>query len=161
MELLTEFSQNNPDPRELKRALAVKMVEQNYGYAQISELLGVSLSFISNYRQQFLNNGIEGLKLKYQGSKGYLSNLQKQKIINWLQQKNYWQLSELQTQIEVEYGVVFASLQSYYSLFAEADISWKKTQKSNPRKNPELVSQKKTKSLLGWKRIEKKLNQVN
>ncbi len=56
--------------------------------------------------------------------------------------KDYWQLSELQTQIEVEYGVVFASLQSYYSLFAQTDISWKKTQKSNPRKNPDLVSQK-------------------
>ena len=119
------------------------MVEQNYGYAQISKLLGVSLGFISNYRQQFLNHGIEGLRLKYKGSKGYLSSQQKQNIINWLQQKDYWQLSELQTQIEVEYGVVFASLQSYYSLFAQAGISWKKTQKSNPRKNPELVSQKK------------------
>jgi hypothetical protein len=41
MESLNEFIQNNPDPRELKRALAVKMVKQNYGYAQISELLGV------------------------------------------------------------------------------------------------------------------------
>ena len=108
-----------------------------------------------------MNYGLEGLRLKYRGSKGYLSNLQKQKIIYWLQQKDYWQLSELPTQIEVEYGVVFASLQSYYSLFAEAGISWKKTQKSNPRKNPELVSQKKTKLLHGWKRIEKKSNQVD
>ena len=36
----------------------------------------------------------------------------------------------------------FASLQSYYTLFSEAGISWKKTQKCNPRKNPDLVSQK-------------------
>jgi putative transposase len=56
MKSLNEFIQNNPDPRELKRALAVKMVKQNYGYAQISELLGVSLGFISNYKQEFLNN---------------------------------------------------------------------------------------------------------
>jgi transposase len=101
------------------------------------------------------------LRLKYQGSKAYLSSQQKQEVIQWLQQKDYWQLSELKTQIEVGYGVVFASLQSYYSLFAEAGISWKKTQKSNPRKNQELVSQKKPKSVLGWKRIEKKLNQVD
>lgn len=95
MESLNEFIQNNPDPRELKRALAVKMVEQNYNYAQISELLGVSLGFIRNYRQQFLNHGIEGLRLKYQGSKGYLSSQQKQDLIDWLQQQDYWQLSEL------------------------------------------------------------------
>jgi putative transposase len=81
------------------------MVKQNYGYAQISELLGVSLGFISNYKQEFLNNGIEGLKLKYQGSKAYLSSQQKQEIIQWLEQKDYWQLSELKTQIEVSYGV--------------------------------------------------------
>ena len=142
MESLNKFIENNPDPRELKRALAVKMVEQKYSYAQISELLGVSRGFISNYRQQFSNYGIEGLRLKYQGSKGYLSSHQKQEVIQWLQQKDDWQLSELKTQIEVMYEVVFASLQSYYSLFAEADISWKKTQKSNPRKNPELVRQK-------------------
>ena len=179
MESLNEFIQDNPDSRELKRGdaerltfasrkgtggrcpRAVKMVEHNYSFAQISKLLGVSLGFISNYRQQFLNHGIEGLRLKYKGSKGYLSSLQKQKIIDWLQQKDNWQLSELQTQVEVEYGVVFASLQSYYSLFAEAGISWKKTQKSNPRKNPELVNQKKMKLRHGWKRIEKKSNQVD
>lgn len=155
------LSKTVPTLGNLNEHFLVKMVEQNLLHAQISELLGVYLGLISNYRQQFLRNGIEGLRLKYQGSKGYLSSQQKQNVINWLQQKDYWQLSELQTQIEVEYGVVFASLQSYYSLFAQAGISWKKTQKSNPRKNPDLVSQKKTKSLLGCKRIEKKSNQVD
>lgn len=155
------LSKTVPTLGNLNEHFLVKMVEQNLLHAQRSELLGVSLGLISNYRQQFLRNGIEGLRLKYQGSKGYLSSQQRQNVINWLQQKDYWQLSELQTQIEVEYGVVFASLQSYYSLFAQAGISWKKTQKSNPRKNPDLVSQKKTKSLLGCKRIEKKSNQVD
>ena len=107
-----------------------------------------------------MNHG-EGLRLKYQGSKGYLSSQQKQNLISRLQRQDYWQLSELQAQIEVEYGVVFASLQGYYSLFAEAGISWKKTSKSDPRKNPGLVSRKKPKSLLGWKRIEKKSDQVD
>ena len=161
MELLTKFIQSNPDPRELKRALAVKMVKQGQSYYQTRDILGVSLSFISKYLQKFEREGIEGLKLKHKGSNGYLTVPQKQAVLNWLKQKDYWQLSELQTQIEVEYGVVFASLQSYYSLFAEAGISWKKTQKSNPRKNPELVNQKKMKLLYGWKRIEKKLNQVD
>ena len=161
MELLTEFIRSNPDSRELKRALAVKMVKQGQSYYQTRDILGVSLSFISKYLQKFESEGIEGLKLKYKGSNGYFTVPQKQAVLNWLKQKDYWQLSELQTQIEVEYGVVFASLQSYYSLFAEAGISWKKTQKSNPRKNPELVNQKKMKLRHGWKRIEKKSNQVD
>lgn len=155
MESLTEFIRSNPDPRELKRALAVKMVKQNYSYYQIRDTLGVSVGFISNCQQKFESFGIEGLKLKYQGSQGYLSPQQRPEIINWLKKKNYWQLSELQAQIEVTYGVVFASLQSYYSLFAEAGISWKKTQKSNPRKNPDLVK-KKLKLKPGWRLIEQK-----
>ena len=152
-----EFISTNPDPRELKRALAVRMARQNYSYYQIRDTLGVSVGFISNCVQKFEKEGIQGLKLKHKGSYGYLTVKQKQAVLNWLKQKSYWQLSELQTHVETSYGVRFASLQSYYSLFSEAGISWKKTQKSNPRKNSDLVSQKKRKSKLGWKRIEKKL----
>ena len=38
--------------------------------------------------------------------------------------------------------MVFESNQSYYNLFKEAGISWKKTQKKNPAKNDELVEVK-------------------
>lgn len=138
-ESLKEFIRSNPDPRELKRALAVKMVKQDYRYQQIAEILEVSVSFVSSCWRKYESAGVQGLKLKYQGSQGYLTHQQRQEIIDWLQKKNYWQLSELKTQIEEANGVVFASLQSYYALFAEAGISWKKTPKSNPRKNPELV----------------------
>ena len=161
MESLTEFIQSNPDPRELKRALAVTMVKQGQSYYQIRDTLGISLSFISKYLQKFEREGIGGLKLKHKGSNGYLTIKQKQEVLNWLHQKNYWQLSELKTYLEVSYDVKFASLQSYYSLFGEAGISWKKTQKSNPRKNPDLVSQKKKKLKHGWRRIEKRLKQEN
>jgi len=40
MEELVEFIQSNPDPRELKRALAVQMVLKGYLYRQIAEILG-------------------------------------------------------------------------------------------------------------------------
>jgi putative transposase len=155
MELLIEFIQSNPDPRELKRALAVNVVKQNYSYYQIRDTLGVSVGFISKWLFSFETEGIEGLKLKYQGSQGYLNAKQRLEVIDWLQRKKYWHLSELQTHLEVTYGVIFASLQSYYTLFSQAGISWKKTQKSNPQKNPELVKKNK-KSLHGWKRTEKK-----
>ena len=76
------------------------------------------------------------------GSESYLDKEQRTSVISWLQQKNYWHLQELVTEIEDKYGVIFASKQSYYNLFEEAGISWKKTQMSNPKKDPELVQKK-------------------
>lgn len=142
MKKLTEFIQSNPDPRELKRALAVQMVMQDYTYYEIRDVLQVSVGFISKWKQNFEEQGIVGLSLKHQGSMGYLDAQQRQAVLEWLQQKNYWNLSELRQHIEDTDDVVFASNQSYYDLFKEAGISWKKTQKSNPKKDPELVEKK-------------------
>lgn len=142
MEKLSEFIQSNPDPRELKRGLAVQMVMHKYTYFEIRDVLQVSVGFISKWKQIFEEQGLSGLTLKHQGSMGYLDAQQRQAVIEWLKQKNYWNLSELQQHLEDSYGVVFASNQSYYDLFKEAGISWKKTQKRNPKKDPELVEKK-------------------
>lgn len=142
MEELTDFIESNPDPRELKRALAVQMVKQNISYARVSEILCVSISFVGKWKQSYEEKGISGLTLKHQGSKGYLEARQKQAVIEWLQQKQYWNLPELMQEIEDRYKVIFASRQSYYDLFKAAGISWKKTQKYNPRKDPALVQKK-------------------
>lgn len=68
--------------------------------------------------------------------------MQRQAVIAWLQSKNYWNLGELQGHIQDEYDVVFDSKQSYYTLFEQAGISWKKTQKRNPKEDPKLVEKK-------------------
>ena len=143
MEELIEFIQSNPDPRELKRALAVQMVMQNYNYSKIRNILGVSAGFVSKWKYIFVEQGITGLRLSYKGSKSYLDSAQKQIVLNWLEQRNYWHLSELKEYIEDNFNIIFESLQSYYDLFKEAQISWKKTQKKNPRKAPDLVTKKK------------------
>ena len=142
MEELMEFIQSNPDPRELKRALAVKMVMQNYSVSTIGNILGVSLGFVSKWKYVFAEQGTAGLELKYKGSKSYLNQTQIQTVINWLKQKNYWHLEELKEYIEDNYHVVFESNQSYYDLFKQANISWKKTQKKNPRIDLDLVAKK-------------------
>jgi transposase len=142
MEELVELIQGNPDPRELKRALAVKMVVEGYLYRQIEEVLQVSDSFVSKWWQVFVTEGVKGLKMAYKGSNSYLNPVQRQAVLEWLQQKNYWNLEELQQYLESTYSVNFKSRQSYYELFSSAGISWKKTQKSNPKKDPELVEKK-------------------
>lgn len=142
MNELTEFIQSNPDPRELKRALAVQMVMQNYTYSEIGDVLGVSVGFISKWKRQYEQQGLTGLYLRYQGSCGYLSPSQRRGVRRWLQQKNDWNLGELQQHVQEQYDVVFESKQSYYTLFAEAGISWKKTQKRNPKADPQAVEKK-------------------
>lgn len=130
MKELTDFIQANPDPKELKRALAVQMVMQNYTHSQIVEILRVSLGFVNKWKHRFLEQGIAGLILRQKGSRGYLTSIQQQAIIDWLKQKNYCHLSELKQHVKSSFGVIFESNKSYYKLFKLADISWKKTQRT-------------------------------
>lgn len=53
-------------------------------------------------------------------------------IIHWLEPKNQVHFSDLKAHIEDDYGVEFKSKQSYYDLFKEAGMSWKKTPKKIP-----------------------------
>ena len=68
--------------------------------------------------------------------------IEKEKTIEWLRAQDYLRLSDLKNYLQEQYDVVFESNQSYYNLFKEAGISWKKTQKKNPAKNDELVQAK-------------------
>ncbi len=139
---LNEFIHSNPDARELKRAVAVQMFLKGYKHREIGESLGVSSGFISKWTGRYEHLGVCGLKLGYLGSVGYLEPEQRQSVITWLKSKNYWNLAEVQGYIEQEYEVVFDSKQSYYTLFEQAGIRWKKTQKRNPKADPELVEKK-------------------
>lgn len=142
MDELSDFIRSNRDPRELKRALAVQMVIQDYPYYKIRDVLKVSVGFISKWKQSYDQQGIAGLRLRHKGSSGYLNPQQRQAVLDWLTKKNTWNLGELQQHLEEHYEVVFASKQSYYALFAEAGISWKKTQKRNPKADPQAVEKK-------------------
>ncbi|MER3478888.1 MAG: hypothetical protein C4287_23525 [Leptolyngbya sp. ERB_1_2] len=95
MNELTELIQTNPDPRELKRAVAVQMVFQQYTCFEIRDVLQVSVGFVSKWKQVFEQQGVVGLRLQHRGSTPYLDAQQRQAVTDWLQQKNNWNLSEL------------------------------------------------------------------
>lgn len=147
---LSDFINQTKDSQEIKRALAVKMILEGKSYQEIQELLKVSQGFISKWKNQAIFQGVESLKLQYKGSQGYLKPEEKVKVIQWLKEQPYLRLSDLKNHLKKEYNVVFESDQSYYSLFKEAQISWKKTQKKNPARKDDLVEAKK-------KEIESKL----
>ena len=140
---LKDFIDSNPDPRELKRALAVMMWIEGVPCSEIKKILNVSATFISQCKIKFIKDGVKELKLKYQGSKAYLSREQRREIINYLDAQEYLSLQELREYIEDNYDVRFPSSQSSYTLLDEAKISWKKTQKKNPKKNAKVVETKK------------------
>lgn len=143
MEDLIALIKTNPDPRVLKRALAVKMSLQCYPLAIISEILQVSISFPSKWKGVYLQEGITGLELGYEGPKSFLSPNEYNQVILWLKEKNNWNVHELECYLIEEFDVVYVSKQSYYDLFHAAGLTYKKAQRSNPRKDPEAVEQKK------------------
>ena len=143
LQRLRDFIDSNPDPREQKRALAVMMWIEGLPPSKIQDILGVSPPFISQYKIRFIEDGVEGLKLGHKGSKGYLSPEERLEIIKHLESQEYWRLQDLKDYIEDEYDVYFKSDQSYYDLFHKAKISWKKSQKKNPKKDDDLVAKKK------------------
>jgi putative transposase len=145
MEELDAFIESVRDPRELKRGLAVRMTISGYKHREIIKILQVSSGFISKWKQEYIINGVEALKLNYQGSRGYLSQSEKQQVLVWLEQKNDWNLNELEYHLAQEFEVTFAAKSSYYDLFHAAGISWKKSQKKNPGKDLIAVAEKKKK----------------
>jgi putative transposase len=76
------------------------MVLQDYRHREIQALLQVSSGFISKWTQAFEQHGVEGLRLQHKGSTGYLDAQERLAVLEWLKQKNYWDLQELQVYLE-------------------------------------------------------------
>ncbi|MEG4208410.1 hypothetical protein QUA20_31635 [Microcoleus sp. Pol7_A1] len=81
-------------------------------YYEISQILGVSEFFLGYWKKIFKTQGIERLKLGYKGSQGYLTERQTDVVVEWLKNKEYWNLDELVTYVVQEFGVIYKSKQS-------------------------------------------------
>jgi len=120
IQALDEWVKNNSDSRELKRAMAVKLNLQGWDYRSIAQVLHVSNGFISKWNKRFKEFGVEGLKLSYKGSMGYLTKQQKQEVINWLNQEQNQRLEKVKCYLKEKYGINFKSNSSYYNLIKES-----------------------------------------
>ena len=148
---LKAFISKERDGRQVKKALAVKLLYQGYGYEATTQILDVSLGALSNWKQAYEEEGLEGFCPRHKGRKSYLSRNQREEVLQWLQQKSIWTIGELEHHLASVYDVVYESKQSYYDLFAEAGMSWKKTSQVNPKADPEQVTAKKPKSNVCWR----------
>ena len=153
---LQQFIDGRPDAREVRKALAVKLVYQGYNYEEIQTILDVSIGSITGWKQAYEEYGILGLRLNYKGRKSHLTGQQREEVLSWLQTKECWQLGELEYKLAEEYEVTYESKRSYYELFNAAGISWKKTTKLNPKVDEEAVAAKKKKLKACWRATQRK-----
>lgn len=147
---LQKFIDGRPDAREVRKALAVKLIYQGYKYEEIQTILDVSLGSITGWKQAYKEYGISGLCLNHKGRKSYLTAQQREEVLSWLQTKECWEIGELEYKLAEEYEVNYESKRSYYQLFDAAGISWKKTTKLNPKANASAVAAKKKRLKPCW-----------
>jgi len=139
---LEEIIVNSKDTREVKRALAVKMVFGGISVKEIEAILLVSDSFISKWKLSYETEGAGSLLLKYKGKKSYLDEGSRVEVVQFLQTKTTFSIEELRDYLEANYQVVYKSKESYYRLLKEGGLSWKRREKVNPKRDEEQVEQK-------------------
>jgi transposase len=120
---LEELIASQPDPRELKRALVVKRRIQGMKHREIQAILGVYSSYISRWEKSYREQEIEGIRLKYKGSNGYLNQTERMAVIDSIEQKTQRTLWKVIEHIEQRYRVVYCSRQSYYDLLKSVGMS--------------------------------------
>jgi hypothetical protein len=77
--------------REIKRAIAVKMVLLGFKTKDICDLLEVSDAFVSKWKIIYENEG--GLRLHYKGGPKFLTDAQRREICFHLRDKPHYSLS--------------------------------------------------------------------
>jgi putative transposase len=120
---------------EMKRAIAVKMIQCDFKMEDICAVLNVSDSFVSKWKIIDENQGARALKVNYQGGTGYLTDRQREQIFLHLRDKPSCSVEELRDDIERNFGVVYQSQQSYYDILKDAGLSWHQTQAANPKRD--------------------------
>ncbi len=139
MNSLDQIIDDSNEAREIKRALAVKMRQNGIAPAQIAVCLNVSEQFVSKWKVRFEQFGAAALRLAYTGSRSFLSNEQRQAALCWIGEQETLSIEELAGYLETHYQVQYESRQSLYELLEAAGMSWHKTEKRNPKHNPEQV----------------------
>ncbi len=123
LQKLQDFVSNSRDVRKWKRGEAIRQRLLGLSYQEIEKKLGVSTSFIAKSKKKYLERGVAGLKLGYQGSKSYLMPEEKAEIKEWLEPRERRNISELERHLIERYDVVFKSPESYYQLLRESQLT--------------------------------------
>jgi putative transposase len=149
---LDEIINASAEPREVKRALSVKMGISGIAPAVISQVLNVSVQYVSKWKGIYEAQGAAGLGLGYQGSQGYLTAAQREVVIAWINGHQTLSVEALRDHLEGTYGVVYQSKQSYYDLLEAGGMSYHQTEKANPKRDEAQVQERREEIKKNWHR---------
>jgi len=157
---LDEIINESKDAREVKRALSVKMVTQGITPAMISQVMNVSLQYVSKWKGIYEVEGAAGLELGYQGSQGYLTEQERAAVMAWINGHETLSVEALRDHLEATYEVVYQSKQSYYDLLDAGGMSYHQSEKTNPKRDEAQVQARREEIKKNWYRIGKPSNAV-
>jgi putative transposase len=155
---LDEIINEARDAREVKRAVSVKMSAQGCSPVQISQVLNVSVQYVSKWRGLYEAEGGEALRLGYRGSESYLEEGQRQAILQWIGERETVSVEALRDYIEEQYGVVYRSKQSYYEFLDAGGMSYHRSEKDNPRRDEARVLARREEIKKNWRRGGRRSN---
>lgn len=139
MNSLDEIIDTSSDVREVKRALSVKMVRQGMSVTAVSEVLNVSVQYVSKWKVKYETEGNDSLAVGYAGSESYLSEQERAATVAWIKGQMTLSVEQVRDYLEATYGVVYQSKPSYYDLLALGGMSYHKSEKQNPKRDEEQV----------------------
>ena len=158
MDKLAELIEETSDVRELKRAVCVKLRVGGMPTEAVSEVLHLPPRTVRAWYQQYEQEGVEGLRVKYRGSESYLSVEQRHEMEDWLGAQETITVEEVRDEIEARYGISYQSKQSYYDLMDASGLSYHRTEKGNPRRNEAQVLERRDEIKKNWRRAGKRLS---
>lgn len=156
METLDDIINNATDPRETKRALTVKMLKSGLPPKTIVGLLNVSEQYVSKWKNKYEQEGGEGLRLAYKGSKPYLTRSQREEVVAWIEGHDTLTPEAVRDYVEEHFEVVYRSKQSYYDLLAEGEMSYHRSTASNPKYDETKVLEKREEIKKKWHSINQR-----
>lgn len=152
MQSIDEIINESGDVREVKRALGIKLLEQGMSPGQISEVLNVSVQWVSKWKGKYERAGATGLLVGYQGSVGYLPAAAKAAIVGWIEKQATVTVEEVRDYVEREYEVVYQSKASYYQLLEAGGMSYHQSEKANPKRQDTQVQERREAIKKNWRR---------
>ena len=150
MNSLAQMIEETTEVRELKRALSVKLGEGGMATGAIGEVLQVTPRSVRKWQRRYEREGVEALRVRYRGSKSYLSVEQRHALEDWLGARETVALEEVRDEIEARYGLVYQSKQSYYDLLDASGLSYHRTEKGNPKRNEAQVVERREEIKKNW-----------
>ena len=150
MNSLDEIIDTSSDVREVKRALSVKMVMQGMSVSAVSEVLNVSVQYVSKWKVKYETEGIDSLAVGYQGRDSYLTEEDRAATVAWIKGQATLSVEQVRDYLEATYGVVYQSKQSYYDLLELGGMSYHKSEKQNPKRDEEQVQARREDIKKNW-----------